>query len=204
MDKEIWKPIIIEKNEVLYDFTGMYEVSNYGRVRSLDRYIDTIINGIPCKRKIDRKILKPSKNKNGYLTVYLCKNGNSVRFYLHRLVATIFIDNPNNYSDVNHKDFDKCNNSIDNLEWVSHKENVQHFYNDEDKVKECKRKMKMSKAKKDNKHPRARAVICVETGQIFETLTEASAWCNGNRQNIYNCCNDKQTIAYGYHWKYAD
>lgn len=74
------------------------------------------------------KLLKPTKNKNGYLSVELWENGNRKRVYVHRLVAEKYIPNPENKREVNHKDGNKLNNSVDNLEWVTSSENKYHAY----------------------------------------------------------------------------
>lgn len=97
---EIWKEI--------ENLNGKYLISNYGNVKSL--YIN--------------KILKAGYN-NGYLMVNL----KSKMYYIHRLVATYFIENTNNKKQVNHLDLNKSNNSIENLEWCSAKENTNHYWN---------------------------------------------------------------------------
>ena len=91
----------------------MYEVSNFGRVKSL---------------KGHEKILKPANNGNGYLFVYLWKNGKGKQSYIHRLVATAFISNPLNKPCINHIDCNPQNNNVDNLEWVTQRENIQYAY----------------------------------------------------------------------------
>ena len=101
---ETWKPIA--------GYEGLYEVSDLGRVKSLN-YNHTGIE----------KILKPRKNTWGYLQVILCKDGNRKQTNIHRLVATTFIPNPNNLETVNHKDEVKTNNVVINLEWMSQKDN---------------------------------------------------------------------------------
>ena len=117
MMEEIWKAI--------EGYEGKYEVSNLGRVRSLDR---TIIGGAynsPMFRK--GTILKPQpKGYSGYVGLRLCKDGKGENVYIHRLVAKAFIPNPDNLLDVNHKDENKKNNRADNLEWVTRKENINY------------------------------------------------------------------------------
>lgn len=97
-------------------YEGLYEVSSYGRVRSLDRYE---INNLGYKRLLKGKILSPGIKKDGYFIVSL-KNKN---FRVHRLVAQAFIPNPEGLPQVNHKDEDKSNNNVDNLEWCDSKYN---------------------------------------------------------------------------------
>lgn len=106
-----WRPI---KN-----YEGLYEVSNTGLVRSLARMAQPT-------QYIPEKLKSLFKN-NGYLKVELWKNNKKKMVRVHRLVAEAFILNPENKSTVNHKDFDKCNNHIDNLEWMTVEENNKHY-----------------------------------------------------------------------------
>ena len=117
MIKEIWKDI--------KDYEGLYQVSNLGNVRSVEKYIG--VNN-KFKRKIKQKILKPSVVYNGYLRICLAKNGKHKMFRIHRLVAQTFLSNKNNYEDVNHKDGNKQNNCVNNLEWCSRKQNIIHSW----------------------------------------------------------------------------
>lgn len=97
------------------DFEG-YQVSNYGRVKSLERYV---YNSRYGKQHIKEKILKVFKDKGGYLKCALCKSGKCKMYFIHRLVAEAFISNPDNLPCVNHKDENKENNYVDNLEWCT-------------------------------------------------------------------------------------
>ena len=117
--EEIWKDIIIDG----YDYTGYYQISNLGRVKSLERFIKTKNGNILHYKE---KILKFGTNKKGYLNVNLTKNSKSKNFRISRLVATMFIPNPNNYPQVGHKDDlkDKTNNCVDNLYWTTNLENA--------------------------------------------------------------------------------
>lgn len=115
--EEIYKNLSLEniENEIWRDiegYEGLYQVSNLGRVKSL---------GNDKTKK--EKILSQYENKNGYLYVNLCKDGKMKTFRVHRLVANAFIPNPNGYRCVNHKDEDKTNNCVDNLEWCTHQYN---------------------------------------------------------------------------------
>lgn len=101
---EFWKPII--------GYEGLYEVSNLGRVKSLN-YNNTNQEGM----------LKPSYQSDGYLNITLCKFGKAKRYRIHRLVAEAFIPNPNNYPEVNHIDENKLNNCVENLEWCDRQYN---------------------------------------------------------------------------------
>ena len=107
---EEWRPIV--------GFEGLYEVSNTGQVRN-------------CRGKL----LRPGLNHNGYLKCVLCKNGKAKTIYIHRLVAQAFISNPDNLPEINHKDEDKTNNRVDNLEFCDRKYNVNYGCAQDKRVK---------------------------------------------------------------------
>lgn len=116
----------MSNNEVWRDIEGregFYQVSNLGRVRSLDRQLK-------CGRRCKGKILKPGLNPGGYLAVGLRPKieGLSTMPMIHRLVATAFIENPDDLPEVNHKDGVRSNNTLKNLEWVDRSENIKHSY----------------------------------------------------------------------------
>lgn len=111
MNNEIWKPV--------KGYEGFYEVSNLGRVKSLDR-IDSL------GRNHKGIILRPNHNRHGYEYVCLRKNGNKKFKNIHRIVAEAFIENPSELPQVNHKDEDKTNNRVDNLEWCTAKYNMNY------------------------------------------------------------------------------
>ena len=100
--EEIWKDVV--------NYEGYYQVSNLGNVRSLPHIT---IN----QRKRKGRMRKPYTNWKGYLAVCLCKDGKCKSYQVHRLVAQAFLPNPNNYPMINHKDENKKNNNVSNLEW---------------------------------------------------------------------------------------
>lgn len=117
---EEWKPIS--------GYEGLYEVSNQGRVRSLDRTIEFIRSGKIIKSIQKGKLLNPSL-KVRYKGVQLCPgDGKKNMVYIHKIVANAFVDNPDNKLIVNHIDGDKHNNNSKNLEWVTQKENIDHAF----------------------------------------------------------------------------
>ncbi len=114
---EIWKPIP--------DFEGLYEISNLGRVKALKRKKN-------CNRGwgwIKEHIMKQTTANSEYCRVPLTNKEHIKKYYLvHRLVAQAFIDNPNNYPEVNHINGDKLDNSVNNLEWCDRQYNIKHAY----------------------------------------------------------------------------
>ena len=112
---EIWKDI--------KGYEGWYQVSSQGRVRSLDRFINCTHNG---KRKVSGRVLVGSNGGRGYVLVILTKNSKQTYKYVHRLVAEAFIPNPNNLPQINHKDENKTNNCVDNLEWCDGLYNINY------------------------------------------------------------------------------
>ena len=112
---EIWKSV--------KGFEGYYEVSNLGRVRSIDRVVFDKVR--QCNRLLKGKVLTERDNGHGYKGVMFCKDHKLCQKYIHILVAEAFLDNPDNLPTVNHKDENKANNVVDNLEWCT------HYYNNE-------------------------------------------------------------------------
>lgn len=113
--EEIWKDV--------KGYEDLYEISNTGKLRSKDRAI-LKNNGIIQYRK--GILIALNINSDGYLQGKLCKNGKSKTVRIHRLVAEHFLPNPNNLPEVNHKDYNRVNNNVNNLEWSTHNENIQH------------------------------------------------------------------------------
>ena len=134
----------MEKFKDIKGYEGKYQVSNLGNVKSL------IGKG---------RVLKPLKH-NGYLVAQLSKNGSHKRHKTHRLVALTFIPNPLNKSEVNHINGNKTDNRLENLEWVTHRENTIHAFD-----------MGLNKAQK---------VIDTKTGKIYNSISSASKEFNVN------------------------
>ena len=112
-----------EEWKAIRGYEGIYEVSNFGNVRSLPRYKR---GNFDSKVFIEGKTIKQVKNNRGYYIVQLSKNNKVKNFSVHRLVAEAFIPNPNNFPQVNHKDEDKSNNIVSNLEWMTLKRNINY------------------------------------------------------------------------------
>ena len=114
--------LFFEKWKDIYNYEGCYQISNFGRVKSLDRN-ETNKNGISRKLKGS---LKNTFISGGYVLVTLSKNNVNESHCIHRLVAEAFISNPNNLNEVNHKNRNKKNNLLSNLEWCTSRENTHH------------------------------------------------------------------------------
>ena len=142
-------------------FEGYYQVSNLGRVRSVDREIYHPYNKTISHYK--GKILKPGKRNKGYLGICLTKGNKQKSFLVHRLVAQAFIPNPYNFEQINHKDEDKTNNQVSNLEWCDCKYNMNYG----------NLKSNMSKTRRNN-ISNQKPVKCLETGQIYFNSQDAS------------------------------
>jgi len=168
---EIWKKI--------NDFP--YYISNLGRVKNN--------NGL---------ILKTKTLRNGYESLVLT-NLNHERFNktVHRLVAEAFIPNPENKETVNHKDGNKLNNLLENLEWNTQSENIKHAFNTGLKTMPSNRIKSAVNARK-------KKILCVETGTIYESSQEAGRQTNIDARQIRDAAGGKQKTAHGYHWKYLE
>lgn len=175
--KEIWKDI--------KGYEGLYQVSNLGNVKSLERYV----NHFSGTRKVQEKILKPVIDNTGYYVVSLWKNNKHSRAHIHRLVAESFIINNDNKPYINHIDGNKLNNNIGNLEWCTPKENNIHAY-----------KIGLNQScKKVNQYDLNGNYI-----KTWNSIKEAN--CFYKTSHICECCKDNsnRNIAKGFLWKYAD
>lgn len=189
------KKVEIFKNEIWKDIQGyenLYQVSNLGRVKSLDKivYQKNKNNGL-SRHVYKGKILKNQKQRNGYLTVDLHNNGNFKRKLIHRLVAEAFISRTAEQNYVNHIDCDTTNNNIENLEWCSQSENIQHAYN-------LNRK-KGPNMKKVNQYDLKGDFI-----KCWSSQSEVERCLGIFQANIYKVCSGKRKQAGGYLWKYAE
>lgn len=165
-----------EKWKKIKDYEGLYEISNLGRIKRIYK------NG-------KTRILKPSFNEWGYFQINLSKNNKTKNFKIHRLVACAFLDNKNNNLQVNHIDGNKQNNKINNLEFCSAKENIQHA------IKIGLRNK--TNTKKVNQYDLHNNLITT-----WSSLKKAQINCNIS--HIVDCCKGKRKTAGDYKWSYAN
>lgn len=171
-------------------YEGLYEVSNAGHVRSVDRYVKC--NHGVAKRS--GKTLKETERRKGYLCVNLSKNGKSRSVEIQRIVATAFLPNPEGLPCVNHKDENKKNNSAENLEWCTYAYN-NNYGNRKAKCREKTTNGKMSK--KIFQYSRDGELL-----NEFPSLAEAHRRYGFDASKISLCARNKRKSAYGYIWSY--
>ena len=186
--EEVWKPVD--------GYEELYEVSNLGRIRRLK-----FVNMYGSQDKII--ILKPQKRKNGYIQIIFRDKERSSERLLHRVVAMAFLPKVDGKEFINHKDGNKANNRVDNLEWCTRSENMKHAYRSGLAVPS-------SKGKFGENSNSAKAVEMLDlNGNVlkkFGSLIDAAKFVGVSRSsNICMCCkNGKRKTAYGYMWRYAE
>lgn len=186
--EEIWKDIA--------GYEGLYQVSNFGQVKSLAR-IKT--NKLIGEHFVKEKIMKSRLSPSGYLSIGLTKNGKQIGYRVHRLVAQTFISNPENKAEVNHKNGIKIDNRIENLEWNTSSENTIHA---------LKTGLMIPKRGVENNRS-----ICVNQydleGNFIKTwsaIKDIKRQLKYDTKAIISCCKHRKhyNTAYGYKWEYAE
>lgn len=172
--EEIWKDI--------KGYEGLYQVSNLGKIKTVK----------------GNKTRKLQYDNQGYAHILLCKNNTPKRYKVHRLVAEAFIQNPNNYPFVNHKDEIKSNNNVDNLEWCNAKYNANYGMTQIKRINTFK--------KQKTKPFTKRKVIQYDYEQNFikewQSINEASRKLGITKQSISECCRKLRKTTGGYIWEY--
>ena len=171
--REQWRPIC--------GYEGLYEISNFGNVRSITRIVGSgrLIQGQPIRQF----------KRAGYWSARLSKNQCGKFYLVHRLVAGAFVPNPHIFPFVNHIDEDKTNNSVENLEWCTPRYNVRYG--------ECRKKISRSKGC---------SVIQVHKSgdlKLWHSMTEAERHTGVCHQDISRVCRGIRKSAGGFVWKYA-
>ena len=179
---EVWKDI--------KEYEGLYQVSNFGNVRSLTRFTIGIRSKKLCNILIKERILKPIISR-GYLSTALHKNNKSYTHLIHRLVAQTFINNPDNKRTVNHINGIKTDNTLENLEWATDKENITHAIRTGLYTPKTNKKFEIK-------------VECIETGIIYNSANVAGLLLNTSGSHIGECCKKIRKSANGLHWQYIN
>lgn len=193
--REVWKDVA--------GFEGLYQISSKGRVKSLERLTPGKLGSL---RRTQEKMMKLQKNIKGYPTVMLHKDGKGHAKLVHRLVAYAFIENPLNLPQVNHKDTNKENNNIENLEWITGIDNMRHaFANKCFRPTEKQREHARQEQMKIAIRRRRPVVMCTKEGEklrCFESIREAEKATGINNSKITAVCKCHRKTAGGYIWKY--
>lgn len=189
-------------------FEGKYQVSNTGKVKSLN-----------YNRTGKAQILSLKSDKDGYLGIGLCKDGKCKPYKVHRLVAQAFISNPNNYPQVMHLDGNPTNNNVNNLAWGTAKMNNNEPIHCERMSKSLLEAMNRPQVKKKlivnhanfsgSKNPNAKSVLMIDKDTnkplaVFDCIKEAYNYLGKRSQGnnyINYCCKGKYNQMYGYKWK---
>lgn len=158
-------------------YETIYEISDVGVVRN----------------KKTQRIIKAKDNGWGYLLTRLNKDGVRKGIAVHRLVAMTFISNPNKKPEVNHKDGNKLNNSVSNLEWVTRSENIKHAWHVLGKHNIT-----------NNDNHLKRQCVCVELNKIFSSLAEGARFVNGHVSSVHKACKGVVKTHKNFHWKYVN
>lgn len=179
---EIWKDIP--------DYDGYYQASNLGRIRSLDRMVTRVRNGVEHSYFKPGRILLPHIEGSGYWQVLICIHGVIKKHKkVHRLVAQAFIPNPENKRCINHKDGNKGNNAVSNIEWNTHSENLKHAHKTG-----LKRVPQLGKS--GHLHHLSKAVLSINDTAIVEhgSIRECARYLRCDTTNVatavrkgYNC-----------------
>lgn len=173
---EEWKPVV--------GFDGLYQVSNLGRVKSLN-----------YNKTGEERLMTPSVYSNGYLRVKLAKNKVRKLYLVHRLVAMAFIPNPYNLPCINHKDENPSNNCVENLEWCTQQYNLTYGTRIE----------KVTKKTRNDKRSKQIAQYSLdgELVKVWPSSHEIERVLGFRHGNCTNCCRGYQKTAYGFIWRYA-
>ena len=190
MEQEIWKDI--------KGFEGIYQISSLGRVRSLDRWVNSKNES---NKLVKGRILTPVYDKDGYTMVTLSSHGEHLKCKVHRLVCSAFIPNPENKPQVDHINAIKNDNRVENLRWCTSKENSNNPITLE----------KLPRYWKDafgNENPNSKTIIQFsldgELVRKWDCIRDASNHTGANYTSISQVLNGKLKQAGGYFWKYYD
>lgn len=190
---EIWKDI--------KDFEDLYQVSNMGRVKSLERVVEFMYWDFKKTMHIPEKILKPQLNKNGYYVVHLSKGNKHTSKLVSRLVAEAFIPNIDNKPQIDHINTVRTDNRVENLRWCTQQENT-----DNPTSKEKHKKYYSEHI--GSKHPCAKKYIQFtrdgELVKVWDSAVDVQNEIGIHQSHIGSCCTGNRQTAGGFRWKYYD
>ena len=172
-------------------YEGLYQVSNQGRVKSLER---TFIDKVGRERYFKERVLKPGMGRCGYLLVVLCAGGKPKTLNVHRLVCEAFHENPENKPEVNHINEDKADNRACNLEWSTAKENCNHGTRNERMAKGIAKAL----SKSVGQYTRDGELV-----KIWPSAIEVQRQAGFSQGNVSAAARGKLKTAYGFIWKYV-
>ena len=195
MKEEIWKDI--------EGFEGLYQVSSFGRVKSLPKKWEISNNFGTFWVVKDERMLSPVISNKGYYVLSLVNNKRKKQFRVHQLVAKHFLENNNNFNCINHINGNKLDNCISNLEYCSHSHNQKEAYR-----LGLKQPSKNMLGKLDDKCPNSIPVNQYTLDGIFirrwSSSREAMRQLHMKSNKIWLCCQHKRNQTYGYRWEYAN
>lgn len=194
---ELWEPI--------KGLEGYYEISNLGRVKSLERTKSQWNGYKMIEYQIPEKIRKPRIN-NGYYMVNLTVNGKRYQEWIHKLVANAFIPNLENRPQIDHKNGRKLDNRANNLRWVTSSENIRYMYNRQKDRKQRELEKQFGKNEivtKSSSNSDKTMIIHLETGKRYKTSREVAKELNLPDSNIRRSCRSNgQSAVKGQHFRY--
>jgi len=183
LENEFWKPV--------EGYFGLYEVSNFSRIKSLKRWINNRYSGFWK----DEMIITPSIHSTGYECVCLSKNGVGKNLRFHRIVAKAFLPNPENKPEVNHKNGNRTDNNLNNLEWCTSSYNQKHAY-------EKLGKKSWIEGIDSSKVPASKKIVCDNFGMIFTSGKEAADAFGFHRSDLPKYCKGKLKHPHGLTFRY--
>lgn len=171
--------------KAIKDYEGLYEINDFGEVKSLERKVKKQ-DGY---RTVKEKIICQKPNECGYPIVQLCKDGKKSYFAVHRLVAITFLDNPNNLPQVNHKDENKLNNCVSNLEWCTAKYNTNYG-------------SRIERVSTKRKLPIQQFDLQGNLIKEWDSAKDIQDNLGYPTSNICSACKGRQKTAYNFVWRY--
>ena len=183
---------ICEEWKAIQGYENLYEISNFGRIRSLDKVgFQKHWQGGVSRYLFKGQLLKPSKGSNGYMRISLKKDGKLKTFSIHRLVGIHFLEKPDGKDYINHLDADVTNNHVSNLEWCFQSENIKYAYDNGTK--------KPPHMKKIGQYDSNGNLL-----KIWESESQIERELHIYQSNIYKVCSGKRKQAGGYKWQYIE